>query len=132
MKNITSFLAIILVSSATFVNAQSFRGVDKSPLDVAYLPDNFAHGRKGDQKAIIKVLYSRPAKKDREVFGNLVDYNAVWRTGANEATEIKLYQDVSFGDNKIPAGTYSLFSIPTANDWTIIFNSSFSIVMVFI
>lgn len=123
MKNLTIALAIILISSATALNAQSFRGVDKSPLDVAYFPDNFAHDRKGDQKAIMKVVYSRPAKKDREIFGELVDYDKVWRTGANEATEIKLYQDVTFGGKKIPAGTYSVFTIPTANDWTIIFSS---------
>lgn len=122
MKNLTFALAIIIATSIS-VSAQSFRGVDKSPLDVAYFPDNFAHDRKGDQKAIMKVTYSRPAKKDRDVFGNLVDYGEVWRTGANEATEIKLYQDVTFGGTKIPAGTYSVFTIPTATDWTIIFSS---------
>jgi len=71
----------------------------------------------------MRVTYSRPAKKDREVFGKLVPYDKVWRTGANENTEIKLYQDVMFGDKKLSAGTYTLFSIPTANEWTIIFNS---------
>ncbi len=123
MKAITIALAITLISSVTALNAQSFSGIDKSPLDVAYFPDNFAHDRKGDQKAIMKITYSRPAKKDRVVFGNLVDYDEVWRTGANEVPEIKLYQDVNFGDKKIAAGTYSLFTIPTANDWTIIFSS---------
>ncbi|MTI41107.1 DUF2911 domain-containing protein [Fulvivirga lutimaris] len=122
MKNLTFVLAFILVTSVS-VSAQSFRGVDKSPLDVAYFPDNFAHDRKDDQKAIMKVTYSRPAKKDRDIFGKLVDYDKVWRTGANEATEIKLYQDVTFGGTKIPAGTYSIFTIPTATDWTIIFSS---------
>ncbi|MEQ9165372.1 MAG: DUF2911 domain-containing protein [Fulvivirga sp.] len=122
MKNLTFALAIMIATSISG-SAQSFRGVDKSPLDVAYFPDNFAHDRKGDQKAIMKVTYSRPAKKDREVFGKLVDYDKVWRTGANEATEIKLYQDVTFGGTKIPAGTYSIFTIPTATDWTIIFSS---------
>jgi len=123
MKNLPFALAIILITSVTTLNAQSFSSLDKSTLDMAYFPDNFAHDRKGDQKAIMKVVYSRPAKKDREVFGKLVDYNEIWRTGANETTEIKLYQEVNFGDKKVPAGTYSLFSIPTKDDWTIILNS---------
>jgi len=52
-----------------------------------------------------------------------VPFDKVWRTGANENTEIKLYQDVMFGDKKLSAGTYTLFSIPTATEWTIIFSS---------
>ena len=118
---------IILVCSLTFsiglLSAQSFSGLDASPLDCAYFPHNFAHDRKGDEKAIIKVIYSRPAKNGREVFGKLVPYDKVWRTGANESTEIKFYQDVKFGDQKLVAGTYSLFTVPGATEWTIIFSS---------
>lgn len=115
--------ALAILLSPILLQAQSFRGLDKSTLDYAYFPDNFAHDRKGDEKAIVRVTYSRPAKNGREVFGKLVPYDKVWRTGANENTEIKLYQDLMFGDKKLTAGTYSLFSIPGANEWTIIFSS---------
>ena len=91
---------------------QSFAKVDKSTLDIAYLPHNFAHDRENGELAIAKVTYSRPLKKDREIFGNLVPYGKVWRTGANESTEIKFYRDVNFGGQHIKAGTYSLFTIP--------------------
>lgn len=110
-------------------NAQKMRGIDKSPMDMAYYPDNFAHDRKfapkliGDMPAIVRVTYSRPAKKDREVFGTkIVPYGEVWRLGANESTEIKFYKNVTIQGKKVKAGTYSLFVIPTATEWTIILN----------
>ena len=56
-------------------------------------------------------------------FGNLVPYGKVWRTGANEATEITFFKDVTLGEQKIKAGTYSLFTIPGDKEWTIILNS---------
>ena len=111
------------------VQAQKMRGTDKSPMDMAYYPDNFAHDRKfapkliGDMPAIVRVTYSRPAKKEREVFGTkIVPYGEVWRLGANESTEIKFYQDVMIQGKKVKAGTYSLFAIPNATEWTIILN----------
>jgi hypothetical protein len=70
----------------------------------------------------VKITYCRPHKRGREIFGELEPYNKVWRTGANEATEITLTGDVMIGDNKLEAGTYSLFTIPTEEDWTIIIN----------
>jgi hypothetical protein len=97
--------------------------LDKSPLDMAYFPDNFAHDRKPGQNAVARVIYSRPRKGERAVFGKLVPYGEIWRTGANEATEIKFYQDVIFGGKKVKAGTYSLFTIPGEKEWTIILNT---------
>ena len=109
-----------LVYSVTV--AQNFRKPDKSPMDMAYFPDHFAHDRKEGEKAIIRVTYSRPLKNGREVFGKLVPYGEVWRTGANEATEIKFFQDVDFGGKKVKAGSYSLFTIPGEKEWTVILN----------
>lgn len=109
--------------------AQDFRGLDKSPMDRSYLPDNFAHDRKFaperklGESAIIKVVYSRPQKKGREVFGGLVKYDEIWRLGANEETEITLYQDLEVGGKPLKKGTYAMFAIPTNADWTIIFNT---------
>jgi hypothetical protein len=70
----------------------------------------------------VKVAYGQPSKRDRAIFGKLVPYGEVWRTGANEATEITFTKDATFGGEKIKAGTYSLFTIPTENEWTVILN----------
>lgn len=123
---------LLLCLSGLFIieaKAQKMRGIDKSSMDMAYYPDNFAHDRKfapkliGDMPAIVRVTYSRPAKKEREVFGTkIVPYGEVWRLGANESSEIKFYQDVTIQGKKVKAGTYSLFAIPTATEWTIILN----------
>jgi hypothetical protein len=121
MKSI--FVTVLAVCSVFALNAQDLRGLDKSPLDVAYYPDNFPHDRKDGQKALVKVVYSRPGKNDRELFGKLVPYGKVWRTGANENTEITFYQDATVAGKKIKKGTYSLFTIPEKDSWTVVFNS---------
>lgn len=116
-------LTALFVCSLFAAKAQALRGLDKSPLDVAYYPDNFPHDRKEGQKALVKVVYSRPAKRGRDLMGELVPYGKVWRTGANENTEITFYQDATVAGKKIRKGTYSLFTIPEKDSWTIIFNS---------
>ncbi|MBT29679.1 MAG: hypothetical protein CMO01_08445 [Thalassobius sp.] len=123
MKILSLFFLLTLSFCISNAQAQSFRGLDKSPLDVAYFPDNFAHDRKEGDEAVMKVTYSRPQKNNREVAGNLIPYGKVWRTGANEATEIKLFKDVTFAGKKLAKGTYSVFSIPGESEWTIIFSS---------
>ena len=71
----------------------------------------------------VKITYCRPHKRGREIFGSsLAPYNQVWRTGANEATELTLTRDIIIGGNKLEVGTYSLFTIPTEENWTIIIN----------
>jgi len=98
-------------------NAQDFSDIDKSPMDVTII-------RNQDHSPMARVIYSRPKMKGREVFGELVPYGEVWRTGANEATELRLYNDMTISGQKIPAGTYSLFTIPEKNQWTIILNKT--------
>ncbi len=71
---------------------------------------------------VVKVEYSRPFKKGRPIFGGLVPYGKVWRTGANEATLISFSKDAIFGGKAIKAGQYSLFTIPAEGDWTVILN----------
>jgi len=68
----------------------------------------------------VEVDYSRPNKNDREIFGGLVPYGKLWRTGANAVTKIKFSEAVTLGGKEIPAGEYALFTIPTADEWTII------------
>lgn len=122
MKTLFSILLLSILCYSVCI-AQTFRKPDKSPMDMAYFPDHFAHDRKEGEKAIVRVTYSRPLKNGREIFGKLVPYGQVWRTGANEATEIKFYQDVDFGGKKVKAGSYSLFTIPGEKEWTVILNS---------
>ncbi len=66
------------------------------------------------------VVYSRPSMKDRDVFGDLVPYDSVWRTGANAPTKISFDSEITFGDKKVPAGDYVLFTIPGKDQWTVI------------
>ena len=112
-----------LLGFSIAMQAQNFRKADKSPMDMAYFPDHFAHDRKAGENAIVRVTYSRPVKNDREVFGKLVPYGSVWRTGANESSEIKFYQDIVLAGKTVKAGSYSLFTIPNEKEWTIILNS---------
>ncbi len=69
------------------------------------------------------VFYNRPYKKNREIFGNLVPFNKVWRTGANEATTFTTNNDIQIDGTLLKAGTYSLWTIPKARSWKVIFNS---------
>jgi hypothetical protein len=71
----------------------------------------------------IKVFYNRPSKKGREIFGGLVPFDKVWRTGANEATTFESSQDLLIEGQTLKAGKYSLWTIPRETTWTIIFNS---------
>lgn len=71
----------------------------------------------------ITIDYSQPSVKGREIWGGLVPYDKVWRTGANEATTFEVSSDVKIEGNSLKAGKYGLFSIPGSDEWTIIFNS---------
>jgi len=70
----------------------------------------------------IRIVYSRPGVKGREIWGKLVSYDAVWRAGANEATKITFSTDVIVEGKKLKKGSYSFFAIPGKNQWTLIFN----------
>ncbi len=70
----------------------------------------------------ITIKYSRPGVKDRQIWGKVVPYGEVWRTGANENTTIKFSTPVRIDGHELPAGIYGLQTLPTAGDWTIIFS----------
>ena len=72
----------------------------------------------------ITINYSRPSVKGRTIFGELEPYDKVWRTGANEATTFEVSNDVEIEGKSLPAGKYALFTIPTEDDWTVIFNKT--------
>ncbi len=71
----------------------------------------------------ISVAYHRPNVNDRDVFGALVPYEKMWRTGANKATALTFSTEVMIMDEVLPAGTYSLFAIPGQDQWTLVFNT---------
>ena len=98
--------------------AQRFENLDNVPHDISYYRETRL------TKPLVKVLYGRPSKNNQEVFGNLVPYGEVWRAGYNEATEIKFYKNVKFGEKTIAAGTYVLLVIPGEENWDIILNSN--------
>ena len=109
-----AFAFMMLVSFN--IDAQKFSGLDKSPLDLAAFPS------RGANKAI-KVFYSRPQLKGRTVGTDLAPFGKLWRTGANDATQIQFLSDMKFGDKTIKTGAYSLFTIPGEKEWTIIISS---------
>ena len=88
-------------------------------MDVAAFPASYKNSDK-----IVKVTYSRPQLNGRDL-AKLAPPEKIWRTGANESTEITFYKDVVFGGEALKAGTYSLFTVPSLNgDWTVIINSA--------
>ena len=72
----------------------------------------------------ITIEYGRPYKKGREIYGGLVPFKKVWRTGADEATTLTTEADLMVGDVHVPKGTYSLFTIPAENEWTLVLNKT--------
>jgi hypothetical protein len=109
-------------------NAQSnsdLPALDKSPMDMSYFPSNYPVLKIQDkitEPVVARVIYGRPQKNGRIIFGDLVEYGKVWRLGANEATEIEFYKNVKIDDKKVAAGRYTLYAIPAQDSWTIILN----------
>ncbi len=120
------FTLLIVTVFSIFCSAQNkIPAVDKSPMDMATYPANFPLLKIQDkvtEPLVARVIYSRPQKNNRIIFGDLVAYNSVWRFGANEATEIEFYKDVRINNIKIKKGRYSLNAIPATDKWTIIIN----------
>ena len=127
MKLTVSLLCFCALFTFT-TQAQTFRGLDKSPMDMAYYPDDYAHDRKfapdkiNGETAKVRVIYSRPALKGREL-GELIPTGKVWRVGANEASEIKFYEDATIMGKKVKAGTYALLAQANKENLTIILSS---------
>lgn len=107
-------LPIFLLCIISTGNAQELLKLRPSPLAIA-------SARYQDH--YVKITYSQPQKKNRKIFGGLVPYGSVWRTGANEATEITTIKDIQLDAILLKAGTYSIFTIPEKDKWTIIINS---------
>jgi DUF2911 family protein/tetratricopeptide repeat protein len=104
-------LSVLAFTIACSVNSQSIKMPPPSPPQT--IKQDFGISS-------IELSYSRPGVKGRKVFGDLVPYGAVWRTGANDATTIDFAEDVTIGTTKVPAGKYGLLTIPDKDSWTII------------
>lgn len=120
------FVIFLFVLASTTAMAQSnLPAVDKSPMDMSYYPAGYPLLKiadKATEPLLARVIYSRPQKNGRVVFGEMLEYDKVWRLGANEATELEFYQNVKIGNTKIKKGRYSMYCIPSVNKWTLIVN----------
>ena len=125
MRFFTPLFCLLFATTAVVAQDVKFQALDKSPLDAAHYPYrsrylNYLDEEDPDRTRKIKVLYSRPAKQGRELFGSLVPFGQDWRLGANEATEVTFYQNVGIGQVVVPAGIYTMFAEPVdADTWII-------------
>ena len=112
MKNL-ALLCLIALGSLTSVSAQSLKLPALSP--TAKIEQSFSTTN-------ITIDYSRPSMRGRKIFGGLVAYGELWRTGANAATKVTFGEDVVMGGTDIKKGTYALYTVPNENSWQIILN----------
>jgi hypothetical protein len=120
------FLALALVTSILANAQQKPTDLDKSPMDMSYWPSNFPMLKlsgKASGEPFARVIYGRPQKNGRTLFGEIVQYNTIWRLGANEATEIEFFVPVKIDGKLVPKGRYTLYSIPNESNWTLILNT---------
>ncbi len=108
---------LVIVAAGIFIYAYTNGNIFKKPLS----PKDTVEFKLNDLE--LEVFYNRPSKRERHIFGGLVAYNKVWRTGANEATTFETNQVLKIGNDYLSAGKYTLWTIPNKESWRIIFNS---------
>ena len=109
------------------ISSKAYIPVDISPMDMSYLPAEYPilkMSGKTTKIPVARVIYSRPHRQGRKIFGTLLKYGEPWRLGANEATEIEVFQPITIQNKTIPKGRYILYCIPQQDKWTIVFNSN--------
>src|SRR5688572_28697951 len=107
-------LICLIIHGGLTASAQEQVKARPSPLALATVKNKTTY---------VKITYSQPHNNGRAIFGSLVPYGQVWRTGANEATEITVTKDITINSVLLKAGTYSIFTIPEKEKWTIIINA---------
>lgn len=125
MKFLIAVITVLCFSISGTKAQTKLPVLDKSPMDVSYYPNRYPVLKiqdKTTEPPICRVVYSRPQKNGRVVFGELLEYGKVWRLGANEATEIEFFTEVKINGAKIKKGRYTMYSIPNEDKWTIIIN----------
>ena len=121
------FVCLFSLACAYSVSAQLSKvpPVDKSPMDMSYYPASYPVLKiqdKVSEPLLGRVIYSRPSRNSRTIFGDLVEFGKLWRMGANEATELEFFQNVRIGGVRVKKGRYTVFCIPYAEKWTMILN----------
>lgn len=110
-----------------FTSSSAYIPVDVSPMDMSYFPADYPKLKMMDSISIppvMRIIYSRPHLQGRELFENILKYGEPWRLGANEATEIQFYRDVTIQNKKISASRYIIYCIPEKDKWTVVLNSN--------
>jgi hypothetical protein len=111
MRNVTTLaLSLLMVTTATFAEEPA------KPLSPPAKAEATFRGKK------VTIDYSAPSKRDRRIMGGLVPFGQVWRTGANAATTLTTEADLMIGTVHVPAGTYTLYTVPAQKKWTLIIN----------
>ena len=120
--NSSSRLAALVICTSSLISVSGLRAAEKE----FQFPAASQHGTITQRVGLtdVSIDYSRPDKRGREVFGGLVPYGKVWRTGANEPTKIKFSDAVKIEGKDLPAGEYALYTMPGENEWTIIFSKN--------
>ncbi|MDX1278871.1 DUF2911 domain-containing protein [Oceanihabitans sediminis] len=121
LKLITAITFAFTLLLSVNTTAQEFKGLDKSPMDMASYPSSYKESNK-----LIRISYGRPQLKGRTL-NELMKNGEVWRTGANEASELTLYKDMYLGDTLVKAGTYTFYMIPGEKEWTAIINKDINV-----
>lgn len=125
MKKTIGLLVIFQLFFLCLLGQTTLPPVDKSPMDMSYYPANYPVLKIQDKitdPLAARIVYSRPQKGGRNIFGGLVKYGEIWRMGANEATEIEFFKHVRLSGKKISKGRYTLYAIANENSWIIIVN----------
>ena len=118
----------ITVTPATNKTTQdaSSLSIDKSPMDMSYYPVDYPKQKMvgtSMEPLIARVIYSRPKKDNRVIFGEVLKYGSPWRLGANEATEIEFFTPVNINNQKVGKGRYVLYCIPYPDKWKLVLNN---------
>ena len=118
MKNLVKNLLVLLVSTAAFVTS-GLHAEEAKKIEFPQ-PSPSASVKERVGVTAVSIDYSRPSVRERKIFGGLLPYGQIWRTGANAATKITFGTDVKVGGTAVPAGSYALFTIPGESEWTVI------------
>ena len=125
---------VSLVCMLVFVSANAQKSsdppkptdIDHSVMDMSYWPIDYIYSKlRGKAKAtpVARIIYSRPLKEGRTIFGKVQPYGVVWRLGANASTEIEFFTNVKIGGKLITKGRYTMYCIPEQDNWTLIINT---------
>jgi hypothetical protein len=108
-------------------NFNPYAAIDISPMDMSYFPVDYPilkMQKRSQGPPLARVIYSRPHLQGRRLFHEVLKYGEPWRLGANESSELDLYHDATIQGKKIVAGRYVIYCIPSAENWTIVFNTN--------